>query len=312
MLLSNYIVSADQADASVAMGNVPCRVLLLGASVLDSNHGDVPERLNEHLAAQGAKGIRVDNFSRASHTTRDSRFKYLQLCRDYPFDVVMIYHGINDVRANNCSEEVFQEDYSHYAWYEELNVADRHLQTARFTVLPYMLDFLYHRIRQRLIPRKYIPIGEPEAEWLEQGSQIKTAPTFRENIQCIVDAARKRSARVILMTYAYYLSNPYSREAYEQGQLDYEGGGYPVELWGLASNVVKGIEVHNQVLRDIAAENFEVVLLDMERLIPKKGKYFQDVCHLSFGVGCDLMAEIIADQLIQICDDRELKKESGH
>jgi hypothetical protein len=54
-----------------------------------------------------------------------------------------------------------------------------------------------------------------------------------------------------------------------------------VENWGKPANVVKGLRVHNDITRDLGKGNRGVIFLDAEAVIPKEGKNFNDVCHLS-------------------------------
>lgn len=301
MLLSQYVASSDQQNPEILQNIEGCRVLLLGGSVLDRNHGEFPHQLRSNLDLLGENNIHVFNFARASHSTRDSRFKYIHLLNNYQFDVVAIYHGINEVRANNCPEDVFKADYSHYAWYEDLNIAERHLKWVRISVIPYVADLFYHRLRQKIVPRRYIPTGEPPPDWIPYGAELKTISSFRKNLEDIIETARSRSAQIILMTFAYYVPPSYIREAYEQHKLDYLGRGYPVELWGEPLNVIKGIEAHNQVIRELAEQYSDVILLDMEKIIPKEGKYFTDICHLSYQYGSKALALPLAELLTKKC-----------
>lgn len=300
MLLSRYVVSQEAFDSESLLREAPCRVLLLGASAIVENFGGVTTQLRKHLDVMGADGVQFYNMARASHTTHDSRFKYLCLCRDYPFDIVVIYHGINDVRANNCPDDVFRADYGHYAWYEELNLAEKHQKLMRYTVIPYATEFLCLRMRQKFLPRQYVPIGIPEPDWVAMGANIKTGPSFRNNIGAVVKEARRRSAKVILVTFAYYVPSNYDGKAFWENKLDYVAGGYSIDLWGSPSNVVRGIEVHNQITRELAARYDNAELLDMERLIPKEGRMFQDICHFSFDGGSDLFGKLLAEKIVAL------------
>ena len=73
--------------------------------------------------------------SQGAHTTLDSYLKHKAL-HNKTFDVVVIYHGINEVRANNSPPEIFKPDYSHYAWYELRYLDDRYMPTINISIIP--------------------------------------------------------------------------------------------------------------------------------------------------------------------------------
>mgnify|MGYP002825210444 CR=1 FL=1 len=89
-------------------------VLLLGASVLEQTTG----RLKEQLQALVDRPVRLFDLSASVHTSRDSVFK-LQAIENQrrAFDLIVVYHGINDARMNCCSPGTFRRDYSHCGWY---------------------------------------------------------------------------------------------------------------------------------------------------------------------------------------------------
>ena len=91
-------------------------ILLLGGSVLNRNWGNISHLFLEKVTYAKKQKIRVHNLSEPGHTSRDSYFKYRNLF-DKKFDLVLIYHGINDLRLNNCPPHIYKADYSHYSWY---------------------------------------------------------------------------------------------------------------------------------------------------------------------------------------------------
>ncbi|MBM4266291.1 MAG: hypothetical protein FJ144_06735 [Deltaproteobacteria bacterium] len=94
-------------------------LLLLGASALHPEFGNVEARLRRELEA-GGKPVRIVNLAVPAQSSRDSYLKY-RFLEDRRFDLVIVYHGINEVRANNVPPGLFRKDYSHYSWYERVN-----------------------------------------------------------------------------------------------------------------------------------------------------------------------------------------------
>jgi hypothetical protein len=107
-----------------------------------------------------------------------------------------------------------------------------------------------------------------------------------------------------LLTFASYVPEGYSKEAFQTKRLDYGKHLFPIELWGLPANVEKGLEVHNAVIRKLARQARPgVFFLDMEQAIPKQGQYFDDICHLS-DRGYELFADELASALLRVEEAR--------
>lgn len=268
------------------------RILLLGASSFHPNFGTVGARLAEAYRERGVEA-EIDNPSEPALSTRDNFFQF-EILANRNYDAVVIYQGINDARANNCPDEVYQDDYSHYAWYDDLNTAYRHRASLPFLVTPYAVDLILHDLRQKLFGRKrYQAIDNaPKDEWVAFGATLKTPPAFRTNLERILGTARKHGTKVILATFAYSLPEDYSLEAFKAGELDYGLHAYPVELWGAPTNVVAAMDAHNQVLRELATE-YDLSLLEADRIIPPGKLHFDDVCHLT-DEGSRLLAQALA------------------
>jgi hypothetical protein len=63
-------------------------------------------------------------------------------------------------------------------------------------------------------------------------------------------------------------------------------------FWGPVDLVVNGVQAHNEALRRVAAEYSETRLVDVDRLMPRSGRYFDDVCHLT-AEGSAKLAELL-------------------
>jgi CDP-glycerol glycerophosphotransferase (TagB/SpsB family) len=83
------------------------------------------------------------------------------------------------------------------------------------------------------------------------------------------------------MTFAYYVAWDYSPALFASKELDYTLHDKPIELWGTPGNVVAAITAHNAVIRELAASRDGVTFVDQEQLIPKRGAYFNDICHFT-------------------------------
>ena len=251
-------------------------VLVLAGSVLE--FGDFAGQLTASLEKTYRRPVRVHSLARAAHTSLDSFYKYRRL-DGLRFDLVLFYHGINEARANNCPAELFRDDYSHWGWYRL--IADYETGGERLFVLPYTLNFAYTKIGSKTGLIKFVPKHRPGEEWVVHGATIRTERTFRANLDRIREIAAARGDPLLVMTFATYVVEGYTLDKFRAGELDYAGGrDMPIELWGRPEQVLQAIAAHNRVTREIAARP-DVFLVDQEAEMPRGGRYFLDVCHLT-------------------------------
>jgi len=254
-------------------------VLMLGASTLHHSWGEVEAALAERLEAAGLHNVRIFNLAVPAHTSRDSLLKYAAL-NDPRFDLVIVYDGANDVRTNNVPPQMFREDYSHYSWYSYVNVLAPSHGTATFA-LPYTFRYARARLRQRLAPDQFVPLNEPRPEWLEYGREARSAKVFEHNIAAILDLAMQRGDPVMLMTFATWVPENYSRDAFAAKRLDYGLHRTPIELLGRREDVVRTIAMHNDVLRHLAAGRANTIFVDQALLMEGSARNFDDAFHFT-------------------------------
>jgi hypothetical protein len=276
-------------------GNGSYDILLLGGSSLNPAWGPVQAALAEELAYRGHRNVHIYNLAWPAHTSRDSWLKYAAL-GTARFDLVLVYDGINDTRANNAPPGIFREDYGHYSWYEMVNTLASYHGTATFA-LPYTLHYLALNVRQALRKDRYVPTADPRPEWVQYGRDPRSAVSFERNLQAILDLAERRGDRVMVMTFATYVPDHYSLEAFEQKRLGYGLHFKPIEDWGRREYVVKAVEVQNEAVRRLAAQHKGVLLVDQARLMAASPRYFNDPCHFTV-VGATRFVENVVAALL--------------
>ncbi len=270
------------------------RILLLGASAFVT--GDFPARFERLLndsqqARQWGKRVRVVSTGVAAHMTFDSLWKYRDWYEGYDFDLVVVYHGINDVRANCYPTHLFRSDYAHMPYFQQyaqvFHWMERQPALARSFVITWVYKLVV-RASVQMAPafQRRAPYNDPRNDpWLPEGADVKTGPTFERNVEAIVELAHTRGQKLLLLTYAWYLPDDYTNARFRTRQLDYSftEDSVPVEVWGLPENVALALDVHNASVRRVASRHAtsgdEVHFFDMERAIPKDGAHFIDVCH---------------------------------
>lgn len=272
-------------------------ILMLGGSVLRRKYGAIEQYLQEKLTYKSKRRIRTHNVSLSAHSSLDSYYKYRHLSRKR-FDLVMVYHGVNEVRANNCPSSLFQKDYSHIPWYRLINDFERDMHS-RLIVLPYTLKFLLVRLDEELEWSDHVPKHTPRKEWVEFGCMIKTTQSFSQNLRGILDIAEKRGEIVLLMTFSWYLPEGYSLERFSEKSLEYTMHVLPFELFGKPECVVKGIAAHNAIIKNLAGQYDHAIFVDQNTLIPEERMYFNDPFHLSYK-GSELFVDNILDKILEL------------
>ena len=271
-------------------------MLLLGGSVIDINWGTIGQLFHEKLAGKIKRRVRIHNVAWAAHTSLDSYYKYKHLL-DKDFDLVVLYHGVNEIRANNCPPSFFKSDYSHYSWYESVNIFEKHKEINSIA-FPYVFHDIFLKIRTMLNPSRHLRTHWPIPEWIRYGCNIKTAHSFKNNLINILEIAHKKKETTLLMTFSIYIPKNYSREKFKNKHLDYGTHKIPVEMLGKPENVAKGIVVHNEVIKEVAARYENILFVDQSRLMPKNGSHFDDFCHLT-NKGC----EKFVDNILEVIDE---------
>ena len=254
-------------------------VLLLGGSTLHPRWGTVQEELREQLAFAGHRDVRIFNLAAGGLTSRDSRLEYEALGNEH-FDLVLVYDGINEARANNVPPDLFRDDYGHYGWYEVVNALARHQGRARFA-LPYTAEYLGLRLRELLLPSHYVSRNTVRPDWLHYGAAVRSAGPFEANLRAILARASDRDEPVVLMTVATWVPQDYSLERFHASKLGYGLHEMPLELWGDPSHVQRAVALHNTVVRAIAQDSQGVRFVDQARLLAGRPGWFNDPCHLS-------------------------------
>lgn len=255
-------------------------VLLLGGSVLHPDWGTVGIALKQTLSENMRREVRIHNSAFQGHTSRDSYFKYNHL-KDKPFDVVLFYHGINEVRTNNCPPAVFKTDYSHYYhWYSLLKLADEH-QELKYITFPYTLRLGWLLLQEKLNKDNLMAPNKLKPEWLKYGGDIKSEKSFGENLRNIADIAREKGELLMLSTFAFYVPEDYSLRNFRRRVLDYGKHRSAVEIWGKPQHVIAGIVAHNRQVHRIANRYPEIKFIDLNAKMPRNRQHFDDICHLT-------------------------------
>lgn len=254
-------------------------ILILGASALGRQHGEVEKYLSERLVQCGHANVRIFNLSTPGHTSRDSLRKYVALAPFY-FDLVLLYPGGADTKVNNAPPEIYKDDYSHFAKNEIIDFLAYYHGRA-FVSLPYTLYALILTLRYRLNKKKYVPFDKPRNHWVSYGVVMRSVQAVRDNTSQVIALAKTRKEKLILMTSAFHSPKNYSLEALQKKQLDYVLHTQSFETLGDHRNVTNTLLAHNELIRELAKRHFEVSLVDQEKLMANHAEFFNDPFHFT-------------------------------
>lgn len=211
---------------------------------------------------------------------------------------VFFLNGINDARSNNISKERYDQDYRHIQFYDEAAIIFGHPELSIWSS-----PTLIHLVINRMKDKTYLPMenlqklnSEDKAHFLKNGKEVKTIETFSNKMKAIVDCAENRNHSLIVGTFPYYHPENYTLESFIARELDYRESIFMTEMYGNPKDVVVAIDAHNGVLQKLAATSTDWLLLDIDSIIPKKGEYFNDICHLAPD-GCSLLNRSLARSL---------------
>lgn len=242
-----------------------------------------------HLADVSIHGrpVRAHLAALPGHTSLDSLYK-LRYLQDIDFDLVVLYQSINEVRTNNVPPEHWRDDYSHYSWYAEVNFFQRHAASIDAGLRSPVLFFHIERaLRESLGLQVFVPEEWPGPELSQYGSTVRSARSFEHNIDEMLRITRAHDTPLLLSTFAWYRPPDYDMENYRRPVPAPEAGVYseffvlPIELWGSPDNVVRALEVHNEVLESFAGREGVLEVIPMDALIPKDAADFEDICHFT-------------------------------
>lgn len=258
-----------------------CDVLILGPSVWHAGFGDLGPRLRNALEKELGRKVRVFNLSYPGRTSRDALLLYRRLA-DCCFDLVVVYHSINDQYMNNIPADRYRHDYSHASRFEQLALVRKHPEHSWF-VLPLTLRCLKSKMWDGLGLNT-----QPDMKFRHLAVEPKTAPDFRGNIEKILTLARQRGDRVLLTTFVSYIP-PEDAEDYVLNVKNIGG-------WGTPRSVRRCLDVHNDILRDLAAGDPNVLFADLDPVMTADEKHFVDCCHLT-PVGCERFIDLLMPRI---------------
>ncbi len=240
------------------------RILTLGGSTMFNRR--MTERMIDSWHDVFPSPPEVVGGALRTHTTRASVIKYEYHFSKYRFDYVLIYHGINDLWANNVDPGRYSSDYAHQnPW-------------GRRTA------FLDNVVLARIIYNAFHPGAGAFPESASNRANFMAEESFEANLRSLVLSVRENDGKPVLMTFAWYIPEDYTLDRFLAGGVGYNNPTRydycPVELWGDVAYVNAGLERTNAIVRRIASE-LNVDLVEQYDHLGQNLENFGDPVHFS-------------------------------
>lgn len=282
-MLETYYPGIDSTmEAQVAPNNGIADVLFLGGSVLHHRWSTIEPLLKARLENAMHCPVKIHNMGIPAHTSRDSRIKN-ELLEDKAYDAILLYHGINETRFNNCPAEFFQSDYTHVEFYRNVHSVTGPLSS--ISIIPHAIAFIKLAWMRKYSSQELVPFHLPEnKEWEQYGKTARTSATFAANYSAIMQSASQRGIPVVAPSFAMYVPTSDSAIAHLDALVANEILSCNTNIWGIPENVQNAIMAHNQALNTLCtAENAPELLycVDMDEELSKNTTNFRDICHLT-------------------------------
>ena len=228
--------------------------------------------------------VEVNNFSTPGHTTAEILSEFLLNSFDSQPDVVVFYHGYNDIRA--FLTPGFKNDYSHFrrnfaAEYEKLRIVN----LLPFVPLAFYNFLLWNHMPKRIVGRDVhyaVTRGKMDIDAEPQGINI-----FRRNLEHIINVCRANGMQMVLSTFCHFFDDESRADA---ERLKWE------------NKVREVVLLENRVVSDLAREH-GLPLVDNLNLIPQDHRHFNDKIHFTLD-GMKLLAENLSVPIAEHLADK--------
>jgi len=251
------------------------RISCLGGSTTDCVTGkglesSYPYQLEAMLRARGGGEVQVMSWGMPAWTTSEILVNYFLNVQDTAPDVVIFHEAVNDVAPRMWPG--YRPDYCHYRtpW-----TVPRFAAPLRWLVrCSSLAAYVCMRLQGENDVRAFVTVPVDERT-LPKTLEPGTASAYRRNVRTICEHAQRHGARPVLATLPYHLDHEY----FEAHKI--------------------GIEEHNDILRELAAENgwllVDIAAEFKEHWAERKPE-FLDIVHVTER-GNRIKAELIAGAL---------------
>ena len=265
------------------------RIFVLGGSSVYAAEVPFEEshcRVIEKLLKSHYKGkkIEVVNAGYPTYTSEHSIIQYLFKIKEFDPDLIIMWHGFNDMIRSFTDDDAygeFQSDYSHYFGATSRMVFQHFEREPVFKIRLASLA-LFSRIFEPLRQMLFGDISLNGKSQREYGQVIETGDfkslrSYEWNLISFIRILKMDHVDLILGTQPYF---------YEVNMTPNASGGLSFiktfrsegKVYTLAYRKEAGMRLFNDKTKSIARE-YHVPMIDLEKVVPKSGEFFVDDIH---------------------------------
>ncbi len=255
------------------------RINCLGASTTgnyisrDGKNFSYPLELEALLTQRYETEVEVNNFGLGGYNSADILIRFLLEVVDTCPDMIIIYHGHNDIKSYLTPN--FKADYSH----SRINLGENYWKFEIGEKLPLLNFHFFNFLLERWFP---VGLRNSLLDFVSKGNiDLNIDPKqglaiYKRNLEYLIGICKLRNIEVVLSTYAHFLYDDI-----KESQLHKKYG----EI----------ISEENKIIKDLAYQ-YKIPVVDNANLIPQEEKYFLDSIHFT-PEGMQLLAKNFADSL---------------
>lgn len=272
--------------------NSNCNIFCMGGSTTefkDKSGRDWPSMVEEKMNLDSTfSNVKVYNCGKQWYSSQHILFNYIQNLKDLKPDVIIVMENINDLLHNadfsTFSLGEFREDYGHFLGPLRNIIKNSNYSNSFLTSL------------------KMSWYQEQDIKTID-ADQFPGLISFERNLKILIQLAKADDTVVILMTQPNIYKEMMSEDELKAlHMLNNEAVGNG-KKWSYKT-AYTGLNAYNNKIRQIASAE-DVILIDLEKNIPKSLDYFFDDVHYQ-SKAYDLISSYLAPEIKQILTKHNL------
>jgi lysophospholipase L1-like esterase len=229
--------------------------------------------------------IEVNNFGQGGYNSADILIRFLLDIIETSPDLIIIYHGYNDIDSYLKPE--FKTDYSH----SRKNLGEDYW---RFEIGDKIPDLPFHFIHFLL--QKWFPISSRNSllDFVTKGNiDLTIDPTeglqvYKRNLEYLIEICLSKNIEIAISTFSHFMHKGTKKSSFHRKYNEI-------------------VAKENEIIRDLS-EKYKITLIDNAAIMPSEEKYFVDTVHFT-PEGMKQLAKNISDGLKLILRDKNLKSD---
>jgi len=273
------------------------RIFIFGGSTVRSERVAFDKRHTYLLEKQLKEiypqiDIKVFNLGNHWHTTKHSTMKYLFNVQHYSPDLVIIWHGINDLyqsfNIKRFAHSEYKLDYGHYL--------------GHFSDLYNEMELLkeYKFQTTKLIREFFDDNEDNSAPVTLDPKSLPSLKSFENNLSTFARNVKFHSIPLIIASQPFLYRNDLSDKDKERLWMQKVFMKPSEDTYVDLNSLILGMNAFNHLSKQIA-DHFKAGFVDLEKIVPKTTEYFKDDCHYT-----ELGNQLIAKSLTKYIQAQKL------